>query len=224
MNAKQPKPLKLSGPQQALYEALGVKDQRLANMYLGALKVLADTDNPDRLAQASHSLRELLEKLPRHLDVPVRTKRYRLRDKIQNLRRGWHGVMKHSDWPGNPAWSGTINAPLRGFLKKAQGFFAWFEVEYPTRKEQTAKVLRSLDPLGRPLPVPIERLRVEEWDRCHRYFEGVGHHNFVPSPEDFDLWLFSLERFLMDQLCPRTFEDHSHLDQIITEGEANAEF
>jgi len=54
---------RLSGSQRTLYEALASKDPRLARMYLGALSVLDRQGNPDRLALASHGLRELMEKM-----------------------------------------------------------------------------------------------------------------------------------------------------------------
>ena len=37
----------------------------ISQWYLGALRALSDEHNPDRIPQAAHSLRELLEKLPR---------------------------------------------------------------------------------------------------------------------------------------------------------------
>lgn len=40
-------------------------------MYLGALQVIVDKSNPDRLPQSAQSLRELMEKLPIYLNVPT---------------------------------------------------------------------------------------------------------------------------------------------------------
>jgi hypothetical protein len=163
-----------------------------------------------------------MEKLPRYLDLPVATKPPSLKEKVIHLGQSWSNFTKNSKCCGNPGWSGTIDRPLQNFLKKARDFFAWFEAERPTRKQQTAKILRRLDPLDLPLPKPIEYLRVEEWDKCHDYFESVSHHNTVPTPEDFALWLIAVERFLLERLHPRTFDDHAKLDQIIREGEVNA--
>jgi hypothetical protein len=218
----QPTPLQLSGQQRALYEALSEKDERLAGMYLGSLLVLRQIENPDLLALAAHGLRELMEKLPRYLDLPVAAKPPSLKEKVRSLLQSWGSAARHSQCLLDPAWSGAIDGPLRKFLKRTQEFFSWFESEHPTRKQQTAKVLRSLDPINRPLPAPIEQLRIEEWDKCHNYFEGVSHHTILLPPEDFTSWLAVLERFLLDRLRPRTFEDHTEIDRIISEGEANA--
>ena len=40
------------------------KEYRLSQWYHGALYALNNQHNPDRIAQAAHSLRELIEKLP----------------------------------------------------------------------------------------------------------------------------------------------------------------
>ncbi len=60
----------LSVKQQELVDALREKEKdglKIADWYLGALHALANRSNPDRIAQAAHSLRELLEKIPRIL-------------------------------------------------------------------------------------------------------------------------------------------------------------
>jgi hypothetical protein len=211
----------LSGQQRALYEALVKKDQRLANMYLGSLLVLDHTHNPEHLAHASHSLRELMEKLPMYLDMPVPAQLPTLKDKVQQLRQIWDHTYRHSTCRGDPGWQGSIDKPLLKLLTKMEEFFGWFAADRPTRKQRTSKILRNLDPAGLPLPKPIENLHVEEWDRCHDFFEAGAHHKAVES-EEFKIWLAFLERFLLDQILPRTFEDHLILDQIIREGEADA--
>ena len=70
------RPLELSDRQVQVWRALRANAQPnypLHDWYLGALAALASTENlnPDRLAQAGNSLRELLEKLPRALGTEV---------------------------------------------------------------------------------------------------------------------------------------------------------
>src|SRR5207244_3284332 len=70
------RPLELSERQSQVWWALRAKAQPkypLHDWYLGALVALTSTEdsNPDRLAQAGNSLRELLEKLPRALGTEV---------------------------------------------------------------------------------------------------------------------------------------------------------
>jgi len=60
----------LSGRQRSLYEALADKSDDLAAMYQGALQVLQAPSTVDRFAMAAHNLCEVMEKLPRYIDVP----------------------------------------------------------------------------------------------------------------------------------------------------------
>ena len=60
--------LVLTSKQQAVLEVLQSKQTEkspLGDWYIGALYALNNHYNPDRVAQAAHSLRELLQKLPR---------------------------------------------------------------------------------------------------------------------------------------------------------------
>jgi len=50
-----------------IFTALSGKHARLAAMYAGACHVLV-SGNPDHLALAAHNVRELIEKLPDHVD------------------------------------------------------------------------------------------------------------------------------------------------------------
>ena len=59
-------PLKLTDRQQQLCDLLdreGGEKYQLGNLYSGAIRVSSDPNNPDRLAQAANSLREIIEKL-----------------------------------------------------------------------------------------------------------------------------------------------------------------
>lgn len=210
--------LLLTGAQRSLYEALWRLNPILADIYYGALSVLQQTDNPDHLAQTAHSLRELMEKLPRYMNVPLDRKGASLTDKVRGFHQEWSKLLEEVNRDGNSLKSGAlICRPLESFLGFSEEFFGWVEIERPTRKKQTAKVVRGLDPAMRPLPATIENLRIEEWDECHSYFENVSHHN--RTAEELEGWISALERYLLDKLCPRTFDDHAVLDQIIQKGE-----
>jgi len=212
--------LMLSGQQQALYAALVEKERRLASMYHGALAVFGQRDNPDRLALAAHGLRELMEKLPRYLNLPTDTQP-KLAEKLRTLNQSWDRTVGKSKCHEDGKWNGEIDGTLGDILLEIAAFFAWVNEQVPKRKESTARILRTLDALGRALPAPIEALRTEQWDLIHRFFISVGHHQRSTSDEEFTTWLSALERFLLDQLTPQTFEDHAKIDAIINEGEGN---
>ena len=218
-----PIPFQLYGQRNALYQALTRKDSRLAGMYLGALLVLHQTENPERIPLAAHALRELMENLPKYLDLPVPKKPPSLKVKVMNLNQDWQHATKSSVCNANPLWSGAIDVPLQKFLERVNKFFEWFQTEHPMRRERTEKLLKALDPLSRRLPGPIGDLRIEEWVECFDYFVPIAHHAPVSTLEDFKAWLDVLERFLLDRLKPRTFEDLAKIKEIIEEGESDAE-
>ena len=210
-----------SGRQRALFQALRKKDQQLALMYLGALSALKNILNPDRIAQAAHSLRELLEKLPRILDMPIQAKPPSMMDKIRPLQQMWGQTKTESSYLKANPHSDVIDKSLRKFLDEADSFFTWLGSDRPTRKQQAVKVVRGLDPLKKALPETIESLHVEEWDTYRKHFELVSHHQIAEEHEEFIKWVDGVELYLLDRLVPRTFDDFSTLDKIIGEGETN---
>jgi len=64
----------LSGKQLELYQKLLNIDKRAADAYMGALKVLRDSKNPDRFAQFAHSIREITSLISREVSIPQEIK------------------------------------------------------------------------------------------------------------------------------------------------------
>lgn len=204
-------PLVLQGHQRALFEVLQHRDGSPAAMYLGALHVLAEEGNPDRLALAAHGIRELIEKLPKYFDLPVPTQA-RMGDKVAVLQAEWKKVRPKMERGG----------PFPTTLwDKLEEFFLWLESDRPAWRAKVAQLLRSLDPAGRPLPAPIEKLRVQQWLECNEFFVNSSHHREC-TQDEFMAWLDFLERFLLDLVRPRTFDNADKLDALILEGEDDA--
>lgn len=209
----------LTGHQRVMYEALAEGHVVLGAFYLGALYVLSQSANPYRFALAAHGFRELMEKLPQYKNLPVQKKGLSLKERVRVMQQAWVRVSKKSSCYSKRVWEGEIDQALEDFLAKIESFFGSVEADRPTRKKQTEALIRGLDPMGRALPYTIEKLRIEEWDECHNYFEGVSHHTTKTDGKEFDGWLNVLEAFLLDRLRPRTFEDLNSIDKIIKEGE-----
>lgn len=212
----------LTGRQVALYDALVEKDRqvqresvRLAEMYRGALSVLNQEYNPDRLAQAAHSLRELMEKLPRAVDVPA-AQGDGLTVRVRRVHRRWRLYTKiSSDGPKRVK-------VLTGFQTEMEKFAVWFEERDKTRRQIAGQLIDRLDQRKTSLPAQIKDVHVDEWDLCHKYFEDTSHHSKT-TIDEFDGWLVTLETFLLDRLRPRTFDDQVALKTIVIEGETDAE-
>lgn len=215
--------IQLSGQQSALYRALLEKDQKLANMYMGTLVVLNHNENPDHLALAAHGARELIEKLPSFLNVPIKAQNESLKSEVNNLDNIWQNTLQKSQSYNNQTWEGEIDRPLDNLLKKLHLFFEWFANHYPRRKAEVAETLRGLDISGQTLPIPLEELNIKTWFSIRNFFQSVAHHRkHTATDDEFGQWLEALERFLLDRLLPRTFTDFDKIDEIIREGESDA--
>jgi len=85
----------LSETQMQMWRSLSQIKPTLANMYLGALRAIPMSRggrNPEALVQAAHSIRELMEKLPQHLDAPIYAPGESLANRVHNLLPKWTGV------------------------------------------------------------------------------------------------------------------------------------
>src|SRR5687767_1458877 len=102
-----------TGRQKALFEALRDLDPRLAEMYEGALRVLDDHENPSRLPFCAHGLREIVDKLPKYLDLPVPAKQASLGAKVNEIHDEWKQAVQKSGCTSDGAkWDGPIDKPL----------------------------------------------------------------------------------------------------------------
>jgi hypothetical protein len=211
----------LSGRQRAVVEALGDRP-RLVAWYLGARAVLSQEENPDRLAQSAHSVRELLEKLPNHFDVPVEKGTFILTDQAKALSQEFDKVMAKSETYQGGEWVGEIDSRLRKFLRRAATFFDNLSTNRPPRSEEAKGFLRATDPSPLPLPGTIEELRIREWNAYRDYFVGVAHHRSTDENE-YERWLDLFEDFILTQLVPRTFEDRAEIRTLIEEAEGRAQ-
>jgi hypothetical protein len=214
----------LSGMQRTIFGALNDKHERLGKMYAGALHVL-QSDNPDRLAMAAHNLRELIEKLPNHIDVPAAATDDALTQpkglktltvQVRELLDQWNKVANQVDG------AAEISPRLKTFLGRLREFSEWFDQNKQKRREQAIATFRKLDPSPRRLPTPIENYRVGMWISYRDFFIAVAHHGKTCSYDEFLEWLSPFEGFLADCLSPRTFDDFTVIDALIEEGNKDA--
>lgn len=213
--------LRLSEQQNAFYRALCETNPSLGGMYLGALAVLNHEGDPDRLAQAAHSVRELMEKIPQYVEVPMPTHEVGLKPMVDKLLTRWKATaVKSQCWDG-AAWAGSIDRHLSSFLEELGAFFDSYAGLFPARRTEVVGLLRRLRGPGGYLPDGLERSNYEDWRRMKEFFDRAAHHGPVTERELVQL-LGQLEMFLLDYLHPRTFVDFGAMDEIIREGENGA--
>jgi hypothetical protein len=211
---------RLGGAKQELYTALASLDPEVGIMYFAALMTLENTGNPDRFALAAHGLRELMEKLPKYVDVPIVNKGPALNERVRVLAERRALAIRQSVNRDGPTWRGEIDDHLRDFLCDSDGFFEQFAAEDVTRRGRAATILRGLDPSAAPLPEKLEEFNIAKWQKCNDYFVRVSHHSRVADENEFGAYVSELETLLIDRLAPRTSDDFAAIDQLIKEGEA----
>jgi len=151
--------------------------QRIVFAALGALTALDSSGNPDALAQACHSLRELMEKVPLwYATVPAPERLPRMGDKVRALEGKWKQMREKTACLKDGNGGGQIDGHLGAWLRKVEEFFAWLGRDLPMRRQRTTEMFRTLDSMQLPLPTEIEELKVDEWVTCRDYFVKVAHH------------------------------------------------
>lgn len=212
----------VSSRQRRLYRVLIEHDGSLGAMYWGGLQALDDETNPDRFAQSAHSFRELMEKAPRSIAVPEKTKhkkaKYSLKNAVDNVRDVWSATKTRSkNYNSAGEWSGSIDKHLWSLLLKLDKFFATTQEYRPNAPDEYIQMHRRIDPSGVPLTEQFERRIAGEWGSINDFFQKVAHHGIEPTSNDFQTYVDRMEELLIALLIPQTFEDYSALDQLIDE-------
>jgi hypothetical protein len=209
----------LSGQQLGFFQALAEQDSRIARWYLGARITLLNRKNPERLQQAAHSLRELMDKLHPVLGLPAKAEGGRLGDRFAAMTAKWETAKEQSGCHTDGVWRGEIDeAARRGFIAVDEAI-EWQRQNRPKRKETYRATIRALDVSGRPLPSWIEDTHVMLWDKLRDYFVLVCHHDRETDEDEFSAVVHTLEVFVLERLKPRTYEEQATLDQLIAEAE-----
>jgi hypothetical protein len=194
----------LSGRSREILDILADYDGQAAALYEGALRVLADGENPARIRLAACALRELLD------DFQDSPKGDNLKVRVTKLKDAWEVAQRSLE--GGP------DAGARGFAVALDSFFVEFEADYPQRRSQAGATVGRLDPSGRSAAPAVQRARGDRWMEFSRYFNMVLHGGERPTEADFRMRVAAFEDFLIDVLRPRTFADFDDLDDVIASG------
>lgn len=201
----------LTARQLVLFDVLVERDKDLGRMFVGAVKARAAMDNPEYLHQASHSLRELINELPRHFADASLKAPDRLSDQVKALA---------SKWRREPRAKNKTNESLSDrFVSELERFFDWEAGNFPARREVARRTVTRFDPSNRLLPQRIEERHAEEWMDIRDFFVRSAHHSPC-SVDDFDRWYNAFENFMLDRVRPRTFDNADKIDALIREGES----
>jgi hypothetical protein len=212
----------LVGQQLAFYRALAEQAAGVAGWYLGARITLSNRKNPERLAQAAHSLRELMDKLDPVLRLPAEADGGGLGDRFAVMMAAWEKAKRQSSCHTDGAWSGEVDEAARRGFAAVDAAVEWQRKNRPQRKETYRKTIRALDVSGRPLPSWIEDTHVKQWNDLRDYFVKVCHHDRETDENEFSAALHTFEVFVLGRLKPPTFAEQATLDELIAEAEGGA--
>ena len=207
-------PLVRTDRQQAVLEALQSKQTDkypLSDWYLGALYALDNPYNPDRIAQAAHSLRELLEKLPwvvHGTDVQANTSHF------HNMRSNINNLISRSKKRCPEGWKGgQIDKNLAKALIEVEKYLELNKK--PNRRERIQQAIATIDPMVDRLDSEIQEAKRKQlfnlWDRL----ESFTHHSSNTDIVEFSNCLKELENTIFDLLAPITAQDQEEIQTIL---------
>ncbi|MYC78287.1 hypothetical protein F4X10_21195 [Candidatus Poribacteria bacterium] len=207
-------PMVLTDQQRNVLEALQNKqtdEYPLSDWYLGALYALDNHYNPDRIAQAAHSLRELLEKLTQVVqesDIQIGTidfkgMRRSINDRILKDKKRYPEGWKDKE----------INTHLDKTLRKVVDYFE--RNQQPTRGERIQQAVATIDPMANSLDSEIQERKRNQLLRLWQSFERFTHHNSNTDIVEFSNCLKELENTIFDLLAPITAQDQEEIQTIL---------
>ena len=192
-----PAPKKFESRQLEVWQALRSKATAkfpFHDWYAGAISALAASpqENPDRLAHAANSLREVLEKLPEALETEIRGPD---RNIFAESRRAMAAAFAEARVEYSLGWTGEITMKLTTALESADRYL---ELRgSPTRAERTFSGLVKLDPMIGVLPDESQRRKRRSYKQNAKRLEQFTHHRCEPDESGFRECLTQTEHRLL---------------------------
>ena len=191
-------------------------------MLRGALHTFHDGDNPERIAQTAHSIREVMEKLVLWGDRVIRAPGPTLGDRVRELAKVVDRARDESPSHIGARWDGPIDGLVRRMLVETENLVDGFRKERPSRRQRALEIMQTLGPAAGPLPGAAGDTLVEEWQRHEDYFTKVSHHADPGTPDEFDGRVQAWIQFMLARLRPPTLETQRKLDEIVRKAEQDA--
>ena len=206
--------LRLSNQQNALRMALEQVDGNLTRIYCGCIQIL-QSNNIDKFAFAAHGFRELVEKIP-ILALGMKPERVQITPEVRTLCDKWNVMKGKTTCFAGGKWHG-IDRYIEEFWADMDSFFSWFTQHIPRNRERIANFLCKVDPRCQPLPENLATLNVRVVTEMSGYFTSVAHGHAVDT-NDFLQHVDEFERFFLERLKPRAFDDMAEIEAVIDEG------
>jgi len=191
-------------------------EPQLRDRYLGALLVLRDEANPDRIALAAHGLREVSGELMKVQGV--QRSNFNLGKEITDLLNPWEEVQKDAA-TCTGVCANHVGQRLRKFLDRLKTVLADHERFNPTRLNRIGLASQRLDVNSHPASDLEARQR--QWKKIHEFFTKCAHHS-VRNLDELNANLDAFESLLITLWLPSPSLDLSAIDEILAEENTNA--
>jgi hypothetical protein len=190
-----------------LLEQASASNDQFGEWYLGALHAV-QTDAPDSLPQAAHSIREITDRLPSRVGIPAfESPLPKTRESVVKLLR-----LRSSEF--TEGWLGrTIDSELAGILDELESLRPIFEA--PPRTQRLKAALERRDPHSARISPVHRKARDKVFRQVVEYFQKIAHHNASPDREEFLKNLALFEDLIRSYLSPVTVEQQIEILALI---------
>lgn len=202
----------LDATQQQVLRALRAKQTDkfpLGDWYLGALYALQNKYNPDRIAQAAHSLRELLEKLPivvckSDIELP------NFKEMRKNIYKRWIEDKERYDGKWRDK---KIDNQLDKTLQEIDEYLE--RNQSPTRIEQIQSAMRENDPMADISNPKIQKARDDQLRKLWNKLQSFVHHGRNLEEQSFMECFSAVDQIIFEQLAPITAQNQQEIRTIL---------
>jgi hypothetical protein len=207
--------IRLGPPATTVYETLAARDREVAEWYRGAIMVLRATENPDRFAQAAHSMREVMNEVGRLAGLPQQEEEGRLGEQFRKMKEKFSQAKRRSECHDGNEWSGEIDDNARTALVAVEEVIEWEDENRRARREVFIAARRTLDGSRRELPKAEEDRMWRAWNKTRSYFISVTHHRKEVDEAEFDRQVELLEEFILRMFRGDAYREQRRIAELI---------
>ena len=208
-----PAPQALSLRQQRIVERLEELSSALADLFRAAVRVSRERRDSSWVRLAAHACRELVNRLPDYLDLPVARRRLDYASRFREIASRWPNDV-HEQPPAD-----VMDLVVR-LVEDDRAASA-------SARERAEALFEALE-TGELVYAGDAAARAELWMEMQRYFPTVAHLSAPgfpgPDPELFDKNFARLERLIASQFrAEGYYETQAHLDELLAKDEPDEE-
>ena len=188
-----------------------LQEYPLGNWYLGALYTAKNSFNPDRFSQAAHSLRELLEKLPRAFNE---TENQVQRPDFKGMRDVLYSRLCSDKSRYQNEWvKKKIDEELNTTIRVVDTYLE--ASQKPERGEQISLMFAEIDPMYDTLDTNIQLEKSKRFQGLWENLQRLTHHGGEATEEFLNKQINHVEHLIIDLLAPITAQNQGVIEAIL---------